>query len=219
MAREEKELLRRARMGDAAAFGEIVRRYQSLVYAAALPVVKDPSAAQDVAQESFIAAYLALGNLRSMDAFPAWLRKISRNTALAWRREQERQDLLGKAVPQVAAPVARPEETETERKEADRFEDGIAEILASLSDSLRFPVLLCYLDGVPTAEAARFLGIREGALRKRLHDGKKKLQERIVRMAEKTLQEYRLPRDFARKCICGCRDAMRVDHPDKRKRR
>jgi RNA polymerase sigma factor (sigma-70 family) len=205
MAREEKELLRRARKGDTAAFGEIVRRYQSLVYSSALQVVRDPAAAQDVAQESFIAAYLSLKNLRSVDAFPAWLRKISRNMALAWRKEQGRQDSLGKAALQVTVPVARAEEAETERKEADRFDNEIGEILASLSDSLRFPVVLCYLDGVPTAEAARFLGVKEGTLRKRLHDGKKKLQERIVRMAEKTLQEYRLPRDFARRCICGCR--------------
>ncbi|MGA7105157.1 MAG: sigma-70 family RNA polymerase sigma factor [Candidatus Deferrimicrobiaceae bacterium] len=219
MAREEKELLRRARKGDTAAFGEIVRRYQSLVYSSALQVVRDPAAAQDVAQESFIAAYLSLRNLRSVDAFPAWLRKISRNMALAWRKEQGRQDSLGKAALQATVPVARAEEVETERKEAERFENEIAKILASLSDSLRFPVVLCYLDGVPTAEAARFLGVKEGTLRKRLHDGKKKLQERIVRMAEKTLQEYRLPRDFARRCICGCRGTMQVEHPVKRKRR
>jgi hypothetical protein len=54
-------------------------------------------------------------------------------------------------------------------------------------------------------DAARFLGITEGALRKRLHDGKRKLQERIVRMAEKSFQVYRLPPDFEKRCICGCR--------------
>jgi RNA polymerase sigma-70 factor (ECF subfamily) len=218
MARQEKELLRRARDGDTVAFGEIVRKYQSLVYSSALQVVRDPTAAQDVAQESFIAAHLSLPKLRSDDAFPSWLRKIARNAALAWRKEQGRQDSLGKAARQTTVPVAQAEEAETERKEEDRFENEIAEILASLSDSLRFPVLLCYLDGVPTAEAARFLGVKEGTLRKRLHDGKKKLQERIVKMAEKTLQEYRLPRDFARKCICGCRGARQVKHPAKGKR-
>jgi hypothetical protein len=47
--------------------------------------------------------------------------------------------------------------------------------------------------------------VGEGALRKRLHDGKRKLQERIVRMAEKSFQVYRLPPDFEKRCICGCR--------------
>jgi DNA-directed RNA polymerase specialized sigma24 family protein len=43
--------------------------------------------------------------------------------------------------------------------------------------------MLCHIDDLSTRDAARFLGITEGALRKRLHDGKKKLQEQIVRMA------------------------------------
>jgi DNA-directed RNA polymerase specialized sigma24 family protein len=101
-------------------------------------------------------------------------------------------------------------EREADRHDSEEFQAGIGRIVSSLSDTLRFPVLLCYLDDVPTREAARFLGITEGAVRKRLHDGKKKLQERIVRMAAKTLQEYRLPRDFAKRCICGCRRAREI---------
>ena len=53
--------------------------------------------------------------------------------------------------------------------------------------------MLCHIDDLSTRDAARFLGITEGALRKRLHDGKKSFQERIVRMAEKSFQVYRLP--------------------------
>jgi hypothetical protein len=98
-------------------------------------------------------------------------------------------------------------EREVERIEADAFQAEIHQIVSSLSDTLRFPVVLCYLDGVSTREAARFLGISEGAVRKRLHDGKKKLQERIVKMSVKKLQEYRLPKDFAKRCICGCQRA------------
>jgi hypothetical protein len=90
----------------------------------------------------------------------------------------------------------------------------VGRIVSSLSDTLRFPVLLCHIDDLSTRDAARFLGITEGALRKRLHDGKKKLQERIVRMAEKSFQVYRLPPDFAKRCICGCR---RSEAANKRK--
>ena len=190
-------------------FGEIVRRYQYLVYAAALQIVKDPAAAQDIAQETFISAFASLKDLRSLEAFPPWLRKIARNKALAWRKEEDRLSPLEEAGVLRAPTEASEMEKEDERKEADAFRAEVRRIVSSLSDALRFPLLLCYLDGVPTAEAARFLGITEGAIRKRLHDGKKKLQERIVRMAEKTMQEVRLPRDFARRCICGCRRARK----------
>ncbi len=207
MPKDEIDLLRKSARGDAASFGEIVRKYRYLVYAVALQIVKDPAAAQDVAQETFISAFAALKNLRSMEAFPPWLRKIARNKALAWRKEQDRLAPLEDAGVLRAPAEASEMETEDERKEIDAFRAEVRKVVSSLSDALRFPLLLCYLDGVPSAEAARFLGITEGAVRKRLHDGKKKLQERIVRMAEKTFQEYRLPRDFSRRCICGCRHA------------
>jgi len=207
MPKEEKDLLRKSAGGDAESFGEIIRRYRYPVYAAALQIVKDPAAAQDVAQETFITVFAALKDLRSMEAFPPWLRKIARNKALAWRKEQDRLAPLEDAGVLPSPAEASEMEKEDERKEADAFQAEVRKVVSSLSDTLRFPLLLCYLDDVPTAEAARFLGISEGAVRKRLHDGKKKLQERIVRMAEKTFREYRLPRDFARRCICGCRRA------------
>ena len=210
MPKDEKDLLRKSARGDAASFGEIVRRYQYLVYAAALQIVKDPAAAQDVAQETFVSAFEALKDLQSMEAFPSWLRKIARNKALAWRKEQDRLAPLEDAGVLPSPTEASEMEMEDERKEADAFQAEVRQIVSSLSDALRFPLLLCYLDGVPTAEAARFLGIKEGTVRKRLHDGKKKLQERIVKMAEKTMQEVRLPRDFARRCICGCRRARKI---------
>ncbi len=207
MPTREKDLLREAAQGNTGAFGEIVRKYRYLVYAAALQIVRDPAAAEDAAQETFIAAFGALKNLRSADAFPGWLRKIARNKALAMRREQARHAPLEEAGDLRADPDPDSVEYSDERKERDAFGEEVRKILSALSDTLRFPVLLCYLDDVPTAEAARFLGIKEGTVRKRLHDGKKKLQERIARMAEKTLQEYRLPRDFEKRCICGCRRA------------
>ena len=110
-------------------------------------------------------------------------------------------------------------ETEREQHEADAFEEEVKRIIFSLSDTHRFPLLLCHIDDFSTRDAARFLGITEGALRKRLHDGKKKLQERIVKMAEKSFQEFRLPRDFAKRCICGCRRARQTGTGKKDERR
>ena len=219
MKRDEKELIRRSKEGDPAAFGEIVRRYQQPVYAVAFHIVRDSAAAQDIAQEAFISAFAALKHLRSEDAFPSWLRRIARNKALACRKEQGRLAPLEEVAVLPSQPEASRMEAETERCEADAFGAEVRRIVASLSDALRFPLLLCYLDGVPTAEAARFLGIKEGTLRKRLHDGRKKLQERIVTMAEKTLQEYRLPRGFARQCICGCRRAQQAKSKERPERR
>jgi RNA polymerase sigma-70 factor (ECF subfamily) len=200
----EKFLLRKAAQGDIEAFGEIIKKYQHLVYAVAVQITRDRGSAQDIAQDTFISAFKALKNLRSENSFAPWLRSIARNLALSWRKEQGRFASLEAGGTLVTSSKPPRVEMEAEHVEVETFRERIRQILSSLSDAIRFPILLCYLSGLPTAEAARFLGIKESTLRKRLHDGKKKLQMRIVRMAEKTLQEYRLPPGFAKRCICGC---------------
>jgi RNA polymerase sigma-70 factor, ECF subfamily len=201
---EENELVRKAKAGDTAAFAGIIRRYQNLVFATALQILRDPALAEDVSQEDFVAAFRSLQDLRTESSFPPWLRKIARNLALASRKEQRRFGALEEAGVLESPPADSGPEAERERLDADAFGEEVRRIVSSLSDTLRFPVMLCHIDDLPTRDAARFLGITEGALRKRLHDGKKKLQERIVKMAEESFQVYRLPPDFAKRCICGC---------------
>jgi RNA polymerase sigma-70 factor (ECF subfamily) len=202
---QETTLVRNAREGDMPAFGEIVRRYQNLVFATAFQILRDRPLAEDVAQEAFVKAFQSLHDLRMESSFPPWLRKITRNLALVARKEQRRFGALEEAGTPQSPPADAGQEAERERGEADAFGEEVRRIISSLSDTLRFPMLLCHIDDLSTRDAARFLGITEGALRKRLHDGKRKLQERIVRMAEKSFQVYRLPPDFAKRCICGCR--------------
>ena len=209
----EKVLIQKAIHGDTAAFGEIIKKYQYLVFATAMQITKDPVGAQDVTQDAFISAFKGLKDLRSDNSFLPWLRKITKNLSFSWLKERKRIRPLDEVLPSSFEPPRM--EIESEQRETEAFRNEIGKALASLSESLRFPILLCYLKGISTAEAARFLGLKEGTLRKRLHDGKKKLQKKVVAMAEKTLQEYRLPAGFAKRCICGCRRAQTV----KRKRR
>jgi RNA polymerase sigma-70 factor (ECF subfamily) len=206
MRREEEiDLVRKAKEGDTVAFAVMIRRYQNLVYATAFQILKDTALAEDVAQETFVTAFQSLRDLRTESSFPPWLRKIARNLALASRKEQRRFGAIEEAGELQSPSADAEQEVVSDRRDADAFGEEVKRIVSSLSETLRFPVMLCHIDDLSTRDAARFLGITEGALRKRLHDGKRKLQERIVRMAEKSFQVYRLPPDFAKRCICGCR--------------
>lgn len=216
---EEIDLIRKAKGGDTAAFAVMIRQYQNLVYATAFQILKDTALAEDVAQEAFVTAFQSLQDLRTESSFPPWLRKITRNLALAARKEQRRFGAIEEAGTMQSPPEIAGREAEREQREADAFGEEVRRIVSSLSDTLRFPVLLCHIDDLSTRDAARFLGITEGALRKRLHDGKKKLQKRIVKMAENSFQEFRLPRDFAKRCICGCRRAEQTRTIKKDERR
>jgi len=209
---EEIDLIKKAKAGDTVAFAEMIRRYQNLVFATAFQILRDRALAEDVAQEAFVKAFQSLQDLRTEGSFPSWLRKITRNIALTSRKEQRRFGALEEAGTLYSLPADAGPETEGERREADAFGEEVGRIVSSLSNTLRFPVMLCHVDDLSTRDAARFLGITEGALRKRLHDGKKKLQERIVRMAEKSFQVYRLPPDFASRCICGCQRSREANN-------
>ena len=77
-----------------------------------------------------------------------------------------------------------------------------------MPEKKRQVAILCHVDGASRKGAARFLGVPEATLRKRLHDAKRVLQRRIVEAAEKNLEEHLLPRDFASRCICECKRAV-----------
>jgi len=67
---------RAARSEKSQAFGEIVRRFQDLAFACAYAMLNDFHLAEDAAQETFIAAWRHLDQLRQPEAFPGWLKRI-----------------------------------------------------------------------------------------------------------------------------------------------
>ncbi len=200
MRKNEAELIKSVMRGNMTDFTPLVEKYQTVVYGLAFSLVGDFSTAQDIAQETFVTAYKKLNQLRCPEKFPGWLKRITLNTARMWLRKRKE------------VPFSEGEEekcvydqpTAAERAEGKEFRQEIMKLINSLSEKARLPVMLCYLDDVPYKEAAGFLGIPENTLRKRLHDVKGKLQKQIVKIAERTFQEHRLPRDFASRCICGC---------------
>ncbi|OGL40432.1 MAG: hypothetical protein A2042_07490, partial [Candidatus Schekmanbacteria bacterium GWA2_38_11] len=191
--------------GNLKDFSVLIKRYQEVVNGLALTIVKDPFMAKDIAQETFITAFKNLSKLKNPSSFPAWLKKITVNTSRMWLRKQKKEkDLFTEENCSETKGVISELESVDEKIEKRDFYKNIIRILNSLSIKTHIPVTLCYIDDMSYKEAAKFLGIAETALRKRLHDGKKNLQRQVVKMAEEKLQEFRLPKNFAEKCICGC---------------
>src|SRR5256885_2681735 len=81
----EQELITvvlRARDGDRIAYGELVERFQSTVYAVALARLRNPTEAQELTQEVFLHAMKKLPQLRDVQCFPGWLRQITVRMAI-----------------------------------------------------------------------------------------------------------------------------------------
>jgi RNA polymerase sigma factor (sigma-70 family) len=86
----DAELVERARAGDEAAFGALYDTWFDRVYDLAFRVVRDPNAAADVAQDTFLSAWRQLDGLDDPAAFGGWVRRIARNTALNRRKKDQR---------------------------------------------------------------------------------------------------------------------------------
>ena len=89
-AEEDADLLRAAQGGDQAAFGEIVRRYQRAVYRIGWSLTRNSSDADDLAQETFVRAYQAIGRFRIGEPVYPWLARIATNLAFSLFRSRRR---------------------------------------------------------------------------------------------------------------------------------
>jgi RNA polymerase sigma factor (sigma-70 family) len=101
---DESELIERARRGDTAAYGAIVRTHQGIAFRTAYLIAGDASDAEEAAQDGFVKAYRALGRFRAGAPFRPWLLAIVANEARNRRRSAGRRANLALR----AADEARP---------------------------------------------------------------------------------------------------------------
>jgi RNA polymerase sigma-70 factor (ECF subfamily) len=87
-------LVQRTRRGDREAFGQLVERYRDAIYGLAYHHVQNFEDARDIAQESFIKAYLRLPQLRDEQKFGPWLRQVTINECKMLQRSRRRVELL-----------------------------------------------------------------------------------------------------------------------------
>ena len=169
-------VMRSARNGDHQAFAKLVEEYYRPIYGLAFSAVGNWQAAEDVAQDAFLVAWVNIGKLRSLDAFGAWLRRIARNLAWNWiRSEHYRRALLDRRktlAPETGpGPCAAIDNLDRADTRAETWP-----ALETLSPPLREAVVLFYLEENSIAETAAMLGVTENSVKKRLQHARPKLR-------------------------------------------
>src|SRR4030095_10904155 len=109
MAETVKDLVIRAGAGDLDGYGRLVQATQTMAYAVALGVVRDPGLAEDAVQDAYLRAFRRLHDLDEPAAFIGWFRRIVITVALNLRRAHRRPLLQLADVPEI--PVLDEEET------------------------------------------------------------------------------------------------------------
>jgi RNA polymerase sigma-70 factor (ECF subfamily) len=151
-----------------------------MVYAQIVARVRDRQKAEDLTQETYIAAWKALANVREAAGFNSWLLTIARNTtldAIKFENRKKRQSATGEAADDVADDAPSPPET------AESVESGnrALQLLKELPEDYRQPLMLRYLGGADYETIRRQLNLSDGALRGLLNRGMAMLRERMTK--------------------------------------
>ena len=163
----ERAQVRAAQRGDASGVEALFRVHWPRAHRAAYLVVHDAAAAEDIAQEAFLAAIRNLDRFDRRRPFGPWLHRIVVNRAIDWTRARQ---LRGET--ELAEAVAAPE------REAE-LGGPLLGALAALPPEYRAVVVLRHLLEYTPGEIAELLGLPRGTVNSRLRRGLDSLQERV----------------------------------------
>jgi len=177
----DRELVDRARGGDADAFGVLVRRHQKRIYRLAVHLTKSAPEAEDVTQETFVRAYQAIGRFDGRSEPFTWLYRIAVNLSLnhirsnktkrgttSFEDDPRLEGLLADSRPGHGDPAG--------ASHNRRLAEALATGVDGLSETLRTTLILVCIDGVAHDDAATILGCPAGTIAWRVHEARRKLK-------------------------------------------
>ncbi|MDQ3340343.1 MAG: sigma-70 family RNA polymerase sigma factor [Myxococcota bacterium] len=180
----DAELLEASKRGEHAAFGTIVERYQDVVCAVSYSRTRDQALSEDVAQETFLAAWRQLDQLREPGRLRSWLCGIASNLAKKARKRLARETTLATA--DELAPVAR--DTPFDDVSQAQAERVVGEALGRVPETYRDVLVLYYREQRSIRDVARALEISESAALQRLARGRQYLANGVTSLVETSLR-------------------------------
>jgi RNA polymerase sigma-70 factor (ECF subfamily) len=167
------ELVRRAQRGERGAFDLLVLRYQHKVVKLVARLLRDPTEAEDVAQDAFVKAYRALGSFRGDSAFYTWLYRIAVNTARNSMAARQRRPLdyeadLGENEQSVVESRMRHSDTPEAAALTDEIHRTVNRAVEALPEDLRTAIILREIEGLSYEEIAAAMECPVGTVRSRI---------------------------------------------------
>ncbi len=173
---EIDELVLRAQRGDRAAYGELATRFQPTVYALALARLRNPTEAQELAQEVFLHGMKKLPQLRDPACFAGWLRQITVRMAInKATRASPLRNGDSQVLDNVAAESSTPLENLVRTEAAAQLHEG----LEKLKDIDRATLEAFYLQGRSLKQMSRDFETPVGTIKRRLHVARNRLRQQL----------------------------------------
>jgi len=170
--RQERAWIRGAQSGSASDLEALFREHWPRAHRAAYLVVQDAAAAEDIAQEAFLAAVRNLDRFDRRRPFAPWLHRIVVNRAIDWARTR--------TLRRETAEIEHGDEADT-GEFGNPFSDGVAAGLSALQPEHRAVIVLRYLLEYTPGEIAELLELPRGTVNSRLRRGLDRLEEILDR--------------------------------------
>jgi RNA polymerase sigma-70 factor (ECF subfamily) len=182
---DELALIREAQRGDLPSFNTLVTAYQSRAFNLAYRILAETPAAEDAAQEAFVAAYRKISTFRG-GSFRAWLLRIVTNASYDELRRRRRRPAVsldsygddptqtGEAADAIAVSSEEGPETAYERSELAR---ALEDCLADLPLEFRTIAVLVDVQGLDYGEASAVAGVPIGTIKSRLARARARLRD------------------------------------------
>lgn len=166
-------VVRRAKAGDLAAFEQLMRQHERLVWRVAIRVLGNEADAEDVAQEVFLRLHRSLQQFDESQAFAPWLYRMTVNLCLDHRRRLSRHSLEPlDGHEELGSGSAGPEETLSREERKQALQAG----LATLPAKERAALVLRDIEGLSTEQVAEALGSSATTVRSQISTARTKLR-------------------------------------------
>jgi RNA polymerase sigma-70 factor (ECF subfamily) len=178
---QEEEWIAKARLGDQAAFGRLVERYERSVYRTVYRMVRERDEAAEITQEAMVRAWEHLARFRGDSPFAGWLSRIAIYLALNRLREKKKfvrpEDLARHDAVIDQTPSAGPSPlSELLMREA---KDALRQALSELPPDFRVPLMLRLYEDYSYEQIAEALDLPIGTVMSRLFRARERLARRV----------------------------------------
>ncbi|NLM74782.1 MAG: sigma-70 family RNA polymerase sigma factor [Clostridiaceae bacterium] len=154
----------------------LMQRYGKQVYRLAYYYVRDKHLTEDIYQEVFIRVYKNYHKFRHESSFYTWIYRITVNLCKDYLKSAKVRRIITAGF---LKDNSTPREFNKLLEEAEG--GGIFSAVMELPERYRLPISLYYLDGLPISEISRILKISESNVKVRLHRGRNKLKELLIK--------------------------------------
>lgn len=182
----EETLVRRAKRGDLQAYDELIKRYQQRIYATIYHMTSNHEDANDLAQESFIKAFQALGSFKGGSSFYTWLYRIAVNKTINFLKQRKNRthmslndlDFNAEHDPDLMALIS----NKTPRRDAGltELQEKLNAALMKLSEPHRLVMVLHDVQGQSHEEIAKVMDCNIGTVRSRLFYARQQMQSELA---------------------------------------